>query len=63
MIKIKNGFTFKVVGENITGEVDGLTRENIWSVVFRENGRMFARYDVYESTIKNNLELGIYEEV
>lgn len=60
---IKNGFTFKVAGENITGEVDGMTAQGIWNVIFKEDGCVFARYDVYESTIVKNLELGIYEEV
>lgn len=60
---MKNGFKFEVVGMNIIGEVDGLTREGIWNVIWSKDGYVFSRHDVYESTIKENLDMGIYVEV
>ena len=56
----KNGFIFKVVtdnaNDNITGQIDGITTTGIYSVVFRNNGSIYYRADVYEGTIINKLK-------
>lgn len=57
----KCGFKFKVTNKNITGEIDGVSTTGIYSVVFYENGSMYYRADVYESTITNNIKYGVYE--
>lgn len=59
----KNGFTFKVVKNNIIGQIDGVTTTGIYSVVFYKNGSIYYRADVYEGTIINNLKSGFYKEV
>lgn len=63
MIKLKNGFRFKINNQNVTGEIDGETTKGILSVVFYMNDCAIKRYDVYESTIIHNLENGFYKEV
>lgn len=59
----KNGFTFKVKKNGIIGVIDGVTTTGIYSVAFYENGSFYYRADVYEGTIRDNLEHGYYEEM
>lgn len=59
----KNGFRFEVTKNGIIGEIDGVTTTGIYSVCFYENGSMYYRADVYESTITNNLKIGAYKAI
>lgn len=59
----RNGFRFEVTKNGIIGEIDGVTIAGIYSVCFFENGSMYLRADVHESTITNNLKSGLYKEV
>lgn len=56
----KNGFEFEVVKNGIIGIIDGVSTTGIYSVCFYENGEMYHRADVHESTITNGLECGAY---
>lgn len=59
----KNGFRFEVTKNGIIGEIDGVTTTGIYSVCFYQNGEMYYRADVYESTITNNLKVGAYKAI
>ena len=62
----KKGFKFTVVKNGLVGIVGGWTSqfcdELVYSVSFYENGSHYATYMVCESTIKNNIRLGLYRE-
>ena len=59
----KNGFRFEVTKNGIIGEIDGVTTAGIYSVCFYENGSLYLRADVFEGTIRDNLECGAYREI
>lgn len=64
-MKIKCGFSFLILKNHHTGVVYSIDINNkIAHVAFFDNdGYLYKICDVYISTIKNNLEAGIYEEL
>lgn len=62
----KNGFQFLITDNEIIGTVNGSARydyfgrETIYSVTFNDHGYIY-RYDIFESTITNNLKCGNYK--
>lgn len=59
----KIGFKFKVVKNGIIGVIDGVSTLGIYSVVFYMDEFPYYRADVFEGTITNNLQNGVYEEI
>ena len=68
MAKYDYGFKFEVkengivgiIGDSIQNEHFG--KERLYSVHFYENGKHYYSCTVFESTIDNNLKLGVYIE-
>lgn len=56
----KIGFKFKVMNDNLIGEIFGVSAAGVYDVIFWDNKRVYMRADVHEDTISNNIKYGFY---